>query len=271
VTAVREVLTRAGLIAFGALFAVPYALILTASFRPSESVARAPLDIFGGGWSLGNYRAVLADNDVLGFYVNSVIVTTAIVAAEVVLGAAAAIALGHLRPAGGRVVGALVVATISVPIQAIAVTNYLTIDRLDLVNTRLGLIVPFAASAFGIYLMTEYAAAVPASQLDSARVFGLGPLSRIRHIVLPHMRPGIVAFAAFAFVGWWNEFFWPFIVLQGPELATVPFSIQTYIVNPGGLPDWGPMMAAGALALLPLMILLVLVQRSFVRMFAFSS
>lgn len=84
-------------------------------------------------------------------------------------------------------------------------------------------------------------------------------------MALPHIRPAVLAFAAFSFVGNWNQFFWPLIVLQSTKYATVPFSIQAFLtVNPSGLPNWGPMMAAGSMALLPAVVLLVLVQRSFV-------
>ena len=117
---------------------------------------------------------------------------------------------------GSRVAKALIIATLSIPIQAIGVTNYLTIAHLGLVDTRRALVLPFLASAFGVYLLCEYAESVPKSQIDAARMLDLGIVSRLRNMVLPHMRPAILAFGAFAFVGWWNEFFWPFIVISTP-------------------------------------------------------
>ena len=256
---------RSAIIACGALFVVPYVLTVCSSFRPSAAVQSSPFSLFGGGWSFGNYREVWHDIGLLRFYLNSIVVTSAIVGLQLLLGVPAAFALGHLRPRGSRVVKALVIATLSVPTQAIAITNYLTIDHLGLIDTRRGLVLPFLASAFGVYLLCEYAESVPASQIDASRMLGLAALARLRWMVLPHMRPAIAAFAAFAFVGWWNEFFWPFIVLTREENRTIPFAIQHYVANPSGIPDWGPMMAAGSLALLPMLLLLVLVQRSFVR------
>lgn len=256
---------RVAVLLCGALFVVPYLITLCSSFRPSAAVQASPFSPFGGGWSLDNYREVVRDQDMLRFYLNSTVVTVAIVAFQLLLAIPAAFALGHLRPRGSRVVKAVVIATLSVPAQAIAITNYLSIDHLDLIDTRRGLVLPFIASAFGVYLLCEYAESVPRSQLDAGRMLGLGVLTRLRWMVLPHMRPAIAAFAAFAFVGWWNEFFWPFIVLSSEDAQTIPFAIQHYVANPSGVPDWGPMMAAGALALLPMLLLLVLVQRSFVR------
>ena len=249
----------------GVVFVAPYVLMLCSSFRTSDAIRKSPIDLFGGGWSLANYRSVIHSDNILGLYVNSLVVTTGIVLAQLLLGIPAAFALGHLRPRGSRVAKALIIATLSIPIQAIGVTNYLTIAHLGLVDTRRALVLPFLASAFGVYLLCEYAESVPKSQIDAARMLDLGIVSRLRNMVLPHMRPAILAFGAFAFVGWWNEFFWPFIVISTPGKRTVPFSIQDYIAVPGGLPDWGAMMAAGSLALLPMLLLLVMVQRSFAR------
>jgi multiple sugar transport system permease protein len=256
---------RIAILVCGLAFIAPYALMLCSSFRSSSAIRTSPLDLFGGGWSLANYRSVLDSGDTLTLYANSLLVTTAIVVLQLLLGIPAAFALGHLRPPGAKVVKALIVATLSVPIQATAVTNYLTIAHLGLVDTRRALVLPFLASAFGVYLLCEYAESVPSSQIDAARMLDLGILGRLRNMVLPHMRPAILAFAAFSFVGWWNEFFWPFIVLSDPGKKTVPFAIQAYISVPGGFPDWGALMAAGTLALLPMLLLLLMVQRSFAR------
>jgi ABC-type glycerol-3-phosphate transport system permease component len=260
----REGTLRAVVILVGLGFALPYLVMLTASMRPSQSVTEAPLSIFGGGWSLDNYIQVLDSDHILHYYVNSVITTVAIVGLQVVIGVLAAFALGHLRPPGSRALIAVFVAVLSVPEQALLVPNYLTLDHLGLLQSRWALILPFAASAFGIYFIAEFVASIPGDQLDAARMFSLGPFDRFRRMVLPHIRPAVLAFAAFSFVGYWNEFFWPLVVLQGPKFSTVPFSIQAFLtVDPSGLPDWGPMMAAGSLALIPVVILLVLVQRSF--------
>lgn len=259
-----ELLLRAAVIVTAVAFALPYVVMLTASFRPSGAINAAPLSPFGGGWSFDNYAAVLDTNDFSRYYVNSVVVTVAIVFFQVILGVLAAFALGHLRPFGSRAIRVLIVAVLSIPEQALIIPNYLTLQDLSLLDSRWSLILPFAVSAFGIYFLTEYVLSLPRDQLDAARMFGLGPWDRLRRMVLPHIRPAIVAFAAFSFVGYWNIFFWPLIVLNDDRLATVPFSVRAFLnVTPGGLPDWGPMMAAGTLALLPLLLLLVLVQRSF--------
>ena len=266
-----EVLLRIAVLGTAALFTAPYLVMLASSFRSTASIAQSPLGFLNGEWSLANYRSVVRDNDVLMFYFNSIVVTTAIVALQVVTSVLAACAIGHLNPPGGRIVRVIIVVTLTVPPSATLVANFLTLNSLDLINTRAGLIVPFAASAFGVFLLTTYVESVPKAQIDAARLFELSVVERLRFVILPHIFPAVVAFAAFVFVGYWNEFFWPLIVLQDGEssLATIPFSIRRYLlVDPSGAPGWGPMMAAGTLALLPLSALLVLVQRSFTKTLA---
>jgi ABC-type glycerol-3-phosphate transport system permease component len=255
----------------GVIFVLPFLLMLLSSFRRSADVIADPLNPLVGSLTLDNYRQVWEETDVVRFYLSSTVTTTLIVGLQAVTSIAAAYGLGHLHPAGTRTIRAIVVVVLSIPIPAIAITNYLNLARWDLVGTRASLIAPFAASAFGVFLLTQYVEAVPRSQLDAARSFGLGPAARFRLVVLPSIRPGVAAFVAFAFVGWWNEFFWPFIVLRDDELATVPFIVRRYEISPNGLPDWGPLMAAGTIALLPVAGLLALLQRSFARTLHFAT
>lgn len=268
---VPEALVRIAVAAVGFIFLVPFVLMLITSFRHSEYVASDPLNPFAGGLTLDNYVYAWTQTPVLLYYANSVLTTTGIVALELVTSVAGAYALGHLRPWGTRALRAVVVVVLSIPIPAIAITNYLTLASWDLVDTRAGLILPFAASAFGVFLLTQYVEAVPRQQLDAAAVYGLGPFARFRLVVLPSIRPGISAFVAFSFVGWWNEFFWPFIALRTTDLATVPFLVRHFEVTPNALPDWGPLMAASTIALLPVALLLVLLQRSFARTMQFTA
>jgi multiple sugar transport system permease protein len=268
---IADIGVRVAVAAIGFVFAIPFVLMLLNSFRFSADVITDPLNPFGTPFTFDNYVQVWQQTAVLQHYLNSVITTGLIVAAQLVTSVTAAYALGHLRPWGTPAIRGIVVAVLSVPVPAIAITNYLNLASLDLVNTRAGLVLPFVASAFGVFLLTQYVEAVPQQQLDAARTFGLGPITRFRWVVLPSIRPGIMAFAAFSIVGWWNEFFWPFIALTGNELATVPFLVRYFEVTPNGLPDWGPLMAASTISLLPVAALLVLLQRSFARTMQFTT
>lgn len=266
-----EALVRLGLGLVAVVFVVPFVLMLLTSFRHSEYVVSDPINPLAGGLTLQNYVDVWNETPVLLHYANSVITTSLIVAIQLVTSVAAAYALGHLRPWGSRALRFIVVAVLSIPVPAIAITNYLTLSSWGLVHTRAGLVLPFIASAFGVFLLTQYVEAVPQAQLDAASVYGLGPIARFRAVVLPSIRPGIAAFVAFSFVGWWNEFFWPFIALRNGDLATVPFLVRHFEISPNGLPDWGPLMAASTIALLPVALLLVLLQRSFARTVQFTT
>lgn len=270
-TRVADAIVRVALVVVALVFAIPFVLMLVTSFRHSEWVLVSPLDPFAGGLTFDNYVTVWTEAPVLRYYANSLVVTTLIVGVQLVTSVAAAYALGHLRPWGSRMLRIAAVLVLSVPTPAIAITNFLGLSALGLTDSLTGLVLPFVASAFGIFLLTQYVEAVPSTQLDAARVFGLGPVARFRQVVLPSIRPGIAAFVAFGFVGWWNEFFWPFIVLRSDEFATIPFLVRRFELTPNALPEWGPLMAAATIALAPVVLLLVLLQRSFARTLRVSS
>lgn len=270
-TSIRELSVATALAVVGVLFAVPFIAMFVSSFRRSSDVREAPLNPFHGGLTLENYRQVWRETNVVGYFVNSTVTTTLIVVFQVIIAVAAAYALGHLRPWGHRFVRLVIVVVLSIPVPAIAISNYLSLARFDLIDTRVALVLPFVATAFGVFLLTQYVEAVPVEQLDAARAFGLGPWRRFRLVVLPNIRPGVAALAAFSFVGWWNEFFWPFIVLRTDRLATVPFLVRRFEISPTGLPDWGPLMAAATISLVPVAGLLVLLQRSFAQTLRFTA
>jgi len=252
-------------------FALPYLLIVTASFRPTRSIATDPLSPFGGGWSLDNFRQVLVDLDFVRIYSNSVLVTVAIVAAQLVLAIAAAFAISYLRPRFGGLVQATLLVVIAVPGPALAVPNYLTLNTLGALNSKPALILPFCASAVGAFVLIQQAKGVPESQLHASALFGLSRWEAFRHVVLPRIAPMAAAFGAFSFVTHWNSFFWPLVVLRDNTHATLPYAIAGYQKQVDGFPDWGPAMAAAALALLPLAVLLVLVQRYFAKTLVFGT
>lgn len=267
----KEIVVWALHLVVAAIFAIPFVLMIMTSVRYSEWVLLDPINLFLGGITLDNYARVWNEVPVLRYYANSLIVTSLIVGAQLITSVLAAYALGHLRPWGTRATRLAVVLVLSIPTPAIAITNFLAISSLGLTNTLSGLVVPFVASAFGVFLLTQYVEAVPDSQIDAARVFGLGPVRRFFVVVLPSIRPGITAFVAFSFVGWWNEFFWPFIALRDDTYATVPFLVRRFELTPNALPEWGPLMASATVALLPVVALLILLQRSFARTLSVSS
>ncbi|MFN3256550.1 MAG: carbohydrate ABC transporter permease [Ilumatobacter sp.] len=267
----RQLGVSAAVSIVGVLFALPFIAMFASSFRRSSDVREQPLNPLHGGLTLENYRQVWRETDVVAYFVNSAITTTSIVVLQVILAVGAAYSLGHLQPWGHRYLRAVIVVVLSIPVPAIAISNYLALARFDLIDTRASLVIPFVATAFGVFLLTQYVEAVPVQQIDAARAFGLGPWRRFRLVFLPNIRPGVAALAAFSFVGWWNEFFWPFIVLRTDRLATVPFLVRRFEISPTGLPDWGPLMAAATITLIPVAGLLVLLQRSFAQTLRFTA
>jgi ABC-type glycerol-3-phosphate transport system permease component len=135
--------------------------------------------------------------------------------------------------------------------------------RLHWINTYLPLIVPGAASAWGIFMMRQYVATLPTEMLEAARMDGAGEFGIYWRIVLPVIQPALAAWGILGFVGTWNDFLWPMIVLRGREMYTLMVAVATLPTSQGFDVPWGVIMAGATFAVAPLLILYAAGQRFF--------
>lgn len=133
--------------------------------------------------------------------------------------------------------------------------------RLGWVNTFLPLIIPGAASAFGIFLMRQYITGIPTELLEAARLDGAGEFGVFWRIVLPIMKPALAALGTLSFVGSWNEFVWPLIILREPNMHTIMVSVSRLPTAQGFNTPWGVIMAGAAVAVIPTLLVFVFAQR----------
>lgn len=216
--------------------------------------------------TLDNFKNVLLKTDefpVWRWAGNSVFIALAVTLLVVTVDALAAFAYARLQWRGRDRLFGLIVATMLVPGQVLLIPSYLLIRELGWFDTYAALIVPAAASGFGVFLLRQFFQTIPVELEEAARLDGCGPLGILRHVVLPLSRPALAALAIFTFMGTWNAFEGPLILTDSLAMRTLPIGIA--IFQGRYSVEYGPMMAAATLAAIPVTLAFLLFQRHIIR------
>lgn len=254
-------LCRHGLLAAGAVIMLaPFAVMVRTAFTAGGAAFGSGL----GELTLDNFRQVWAEQPWLRYYGNGLAATALIFVSQVALGLPAGYALARREFAGRGVAMLLVAACLVIPEQVTALPNYVLLSRLGWIDSLPSLVLPFVGSAFAIFLFRQFVLTIPQSLFDAARLDGVHPVAIVWRVVLPNVRPAILALGVFSVVSHWNDLFWPSVVLRSDDAATVPYAVATY-ATAEAFSDYGVQMAAAALAVLPLVVAFVVAQRHVVR------
>jgi len=248
----------------GVIFLLPFIYMLSTSFSRQANIALPyPPQLFPEDFSFFNYIVMLKSFSVGLYYFNSGIVTSSVVGGVLLISSLAgyAIAKGSFR--GKYFIFLLILATMMVPFQIIVVPLYILMLKIKLYDTRLALILPVMANGYSIFLMIQYMKSIPDELLDAARIDGCNEFKIMWQIVLPLCKPVLAALAVLNFLWNWNSFLWPLIALEDMNKFTIPIGIAFYQQQFSVY--YGTMMAAATVAIIPVLILFVLVQRYVVR------
>lgn len=253
------VLVNAALAVLATAALLPLLWMISASFMPAGEATAVPLRWWPSRPTLEHYRALFARLDLGRQLLNSTIVAAATTAVAVLVNGMAGYAFAKLRFAGrDRILGLMLLALV-VPGQIGMLPLFLLVRALGLVNTLAGVIVPGLASIFGIFLVRQYALAIPDSILDAARVDGAGELGVFRRIALPLCVPILGTLAVFTFLGAWNDFLWPLVVLTDEARYTLPVGLASLAGE--HVQDTELMMAGAVVTIAPAVVLFVALQR----------
>lgn len=217
---------------------------------------------FAPRFSAQNYYDLFTKVPFLRYLVNSVFVTGATVLVQLFFSSLAGFALAKYEFVGKKVVMVVMLTTLLIPGQVIMAPLYEQLYHLGLVDTRLGLIIPGAVSVFGIFLFRQSILQVPDELLQAARLDGCSEFRIYWDIVMPVSRPMVGAFCLISFMGAWNNFLWPQILLHHDDKFTLPIALNQMIGIYGN--QYGMLMAGTLISVLPVMVLFLLLQREFV-------
>jgi multiple sugar transport system permease protein len=211
-----------------------------------------------------NYAEAFTFTPFLRYLVNGMIVATAGTAITVAVASLSGYAFSRLHWRGRNLVFAGFLATLKIPQEVLVVPMYIMMQKLSWVNTFTALIVPWAFTAFGAFLLRQFFLTIPHELDDAARVDGAGPVRTFFSVMLPLARPSLAVLAVFTFIANWNSFIWPLVVINDvPKLATVPLGLQQFFSSQSS--DWHLVMAASTVSMAPTVIILILLQRHLVR------
>ena len=245
-------------------FLTPLIFMVATSLKAPADIFTVPPTLVGSEVRWKNYTEAFTFTPFLRYLVNGVIVATAGTAITVAVAALSGYAFSRLRWRGRNLVFAGFLATLMIPQEVLVVPMYIMMQKLSWVNTFTALIVPWAFTAFGAFLLRQFFLTIPHELDDAARVDGAGPVRTFLSVMLPLARPSLAVLAVFSFISYWNSFIWPLVVINDvPKLATVPLGLQQFFSSQSS--NWHLVMAASTVSMAPTVIILILLQRHLVR------
>lgn len=247
----------------------PFIWLISTSLKGNaENIFAYPPQIIPQDFTFENYIGVWKRVNFVAYFLNSMVVAGVTVALNLILSALAAYPLARMEFGGKKIAFFAVLATIMVPFQAIMLPVYLITLKLNLVDSvnnfmgYLGLVMPFAVSAFGIFLMRQAFLAIPKEMEEAAIVDGCNVFQVFFKVLLPMVKPSLAVLAIFTFIGSWGEFLWPSIVLTKESMYTLPVGVN----NLQGMfsSNWRFIAAGSILATIPIIIFFLAMQRYFI-------
>lgn len=256
------VLMYAGLAFFLAFLGFPLVWLVSASFKSSQELNSLAVNLIPTQWDFSNYHNALERQNLIPAAMNSLLVAVATMIITVLLSMPMAYALARLQ-GRLRAAGTIWILTSQVfPSILIIIPLFLLLRTISLNDTLLGLILVYVTFTmpFTLWMLQGYVAAIPVELEEAAEMDGANRVTILRRVVLPLLAPGLVATAMFTFVSAWNEFFLALVLLQSPELYTLPIALRSFL-GAEGQTQLGPLAAGAVLATIPSLIIFGILQK----------
>jgi multiple sugar transport system permease protein len=241
----------------------PYLWMILSSLKSNMEILSGSTNIFPEKITLDGYKTVFQDAPFIRWLINSLITSTFITLATVLTSALAGYIFGKFKFKGQKLSFLLILATMMVPFQVLMIPRYLIVSDLGLINNLMALIVPNLISGFGIFLIKQFVESIPNDLIEAARIDGAGEFRTFWSLILPQIKPALSAVGIFTFMGAWNDYLWPLIVLNDLNKMTVPLALVFF--NGQHLVNYNVVLSAGVLIMIPVVIVFLIFQRQFIK------
>jgi multiple sugar transport system permease protein len=257
-----KLLIHVTLIGGAFVMVIPFLWMLTLSLKPA-ALTHQPPHLIPTHFEVANYEKAWQAAPFARYYLNSIVMTAGITLGQVLLSSLAAYAFARLKFPGRDALFMVFLATMMVPFYVILIPSYLIIDWLGWIDSYAALIVPRMVSAFGIFLLRQYYRGIPRELDEAAMIDGASRLGIWWRIILPLSGPGLATLGIFAFMFAWNDFLWPLVVINDPDMRTVQLGLAMFQGRYGT--QWTLLMAGTVTATLPTLLVFLIGQRWFIQ------
>lgn len=254
------------LLAGSILTAFPFFWMVAGSFKTTPELFQVPLTLLPKEWVVNNYTDLFLTRPYARWYINTIFLAVTQTGLVLFFCSLAGYGFGKYDFRGKQALFTILLGTLMVPWVTTLIPSFILMFKLNLINNYLGIILPGMAPAFGIFLMTQFMHTIPDELLDAGRIDGASEFGLYVRVVLPLMRPALGALAIITFLGSWNSYLWPLVILRDMQLYNLPVGIATLrgLAGSTAKVEWGMILAASTLSVLPILALFVAMQRQFI-------
>lgn len=278
----RETIFYAALLLVGTIMFLPFLWALSTSFKPNDEIFTIPIRWIPSHVTLDHFRTAFETIPYARYFFNSMLLAVAGVLSNCFLGSMAGYAFARMRFRGRQLFFRMLMASMMIPGVVTLVPSFIILRSIPfaggnnwagdgghgLLNSYWAVILPGAAGAFAVFMMRQFFLTLPSELGEAARIDGCGEFRIFYRIYLPLAKPALATLALFTFQAGWNSFLWPLIVLNDPNLKTIQIGLQAFSYNRST--EYGALMAASLVAMLPMIVLFLYAQRYFTQGIAFT-
>ncbi|HZG81235.1 MAG TPA: carbohydrate ABC transporter permease [Brevibacillus sp.] len=258
------------LIGVGLVFVFPFLWMFITAFKTLPEVYQFPPSWWPNSWQFENLQTAWNSGPFLTYVWNSLIVALCILVLQFLIGVPAAYSFARYRFKGRNMLFGLSLIALMIPSQVIFLPVYVQMSHWGLVDTLWALILPFGASAFGIFLLRQAFMQVPDEVIEAARLDNASEWKIMWTIMVPLAKPVLVTFGLFSFIYHWNDYFWPLIMTNSDSVRTLPIGIWMLKASEGSK-QWNVIMAGNMILVLPILIVFFFAQRHIINAFVYQS
>jgi multiple sugar transport system permease protein len=257
------------LILYAVTTLVPFLWALSSSFKTLEEIISGTMNFIPRNFTLGNYEQIFVKQELFPrWLMNSLIIAVAGTSLNILFNSMAGYALARLAFPGKKALFIIILAVLMIPAQVTMIPNYLILKELGWLNSYQGMIVPAMINATFIFMMRQFFINFPKELEEAAQIDGLSRLGIFFKVVLPLAKPALAAQAIFVFMGFWNDFMRPLIVMTDTEMYTLPLGLNTF--KGQYVSYWNYIMAASMVFTLPVLLLYGFFNRYFIKGISFT-
>lgn len=260
---VNRLATHIVLLCVTVIFLFPFVWMLSGSFKDNLEVVKMPPQLLPSQWQLTNYIEIEQYFPIYTFLYNSVFVSVVSTLLQLMICAMSAFVFAKIPFRGREALFLLFLVTMMVPMQVTLTPLFIVFQKLGLLNTYAGLILPGVFSAYGTFLLRQHMMTIPDSLLEAAFMDGASYYRVFGQVILPLSKPALATLAIFAFMSSWNNFLWPLIVVSDTELMTLPVGLSK--LQGRWSTEWNILMAGNVISFIPIFIVYLFAQKYFVR------